>query len=190
MEFFKDNSLNYSNIPNDCRSNSILENYNKYIKSKLGNHRIINWINFLSFIKDESVRSIKKLLHHANKNVNYTIKIDSNKINTNTNCNNLNQNNINIPYNLINNENKNILDLVETKNNINELNINFNQNTNIGGINVVLNSLIGFNNLGNTCYLNSGLQIILHCKLFLEEIILFQFHILFLHLMKLMSTSL
>ena len=51
--YFEDNSLNYNLVPKDCRTNSFLENYNGYIKSKLGNHKIINWIKFLNFIKDD-----------------------------------------------------------------------------------------------------------------------------------------
>ena len=42
-----------------------MENYNGYIKRILGN-RIINWVNFLNFIKDESERSITKLLDNSN----------------------------------------------------------------------------------------------------------------------------
>ena len=36
MKYFEDNSLNYFDVPKDCRSNSFLENYNGYIKEKLG----------------------------------------------------------------------------------------------------------------------------------------------------------
>ena len=36
MLYFKDNSLNYNNIPDDCRTNNYLENYNGYIKNQLG----------------------------------------------------------------------------------------------------------------------------------------------------------
>ena len=52
-EDFANQSLNYHIIPNDCRSNSFLENYNGYIKQKLGKNRIINWMNFLSLMKKE-----------------------------------------------------------------------------------------------------------------------------------------
>lgn len=43
-----------------------MENYNGYIKRILGKNRIINWVNFLNFIKDESERSITKLLDNSN----------------------------------------------------------------------------------------------------------------------------
>ena len=54
MPYFNDNSLNYSIIPDDCRTNNFLENYNGYLKNMLGKHRIINLVNFIHFIKAES----------------------------------------------------------------------------------------------------------------------------------------
>ena len=36
IKFFQDNSYNYSMYPGDVKSNSVLENYNKTIKSYLG----------------------------------------------------------------------------------------------------------------------------------------------------------
>ena len=53
--------MNYSLIPNDTRSNSYLENYNKFIT---------NWLNFINFIKS-SINSIEKLNTKANANVRY-----------------------------------------------------------------------------------------------------------------------
>ena len=54
LQYFEDKSLDYNSIPEDCRSNSYLENYNGYLKYKLGKFRIVNWINFIHFIKEES----------------------------------------------------------------------------------------------------------------------------------------
>ena len=34
-EYFKNNEYNYNILPEDCKSNSFLENYNKFIKNKL-----------------------------------------------------------------------------------------------------------------------------------------------------------
>ena len=51
IKFFKDNSLFYNDIPSFCRTNNFLENYNGYIKNKLGRHRVINWVNFIDFSK-------------------------------------------------------------------------------------------------------------------------------------------
>ena len=63
LEYFKDLSLDYSRIPKDCRTNNYLENYNGYLKNQLGKNRIINWVNFIYFIKCESKRSIEKLIN-------------------------------------------------------------------------------------------------------------------------------
>ena len=59
--YFKNGNMNYSLIPNDTRSNSYLENYNKFIT---------NWLNFINFIKS-SINSIEKLNTNANANVRY-----------------------------------------------------------------------------------------------------------------------
>ena len=37
---------------------------------------------------------------------------------------------------------------------------------------ILYHSLIGFNNMGNTCYLNSGLQIIIHCYRFMIDLLI------------------
>ena len=39
-----------------------MENYNGYIKRQLGKNRIINWVNFMHFIKTENELSIKYYL--------------------------------------------------------------------------------------------------------------------------------
>ena len=44
----------------------------------------------------------------------------------------------------------------------------------ISEISKISNSLIGFNNLGATCYMNSALQNIIHCKCFINKIRAFQ----------------
>ena len=68
-KLFEDKSLNYYKVPKDCRTNSFLENYNCYIKQKLGKNRLINWMNFLNFIKDERKRSINKLYSATSTNL-------------------------------------------------------------------------------------------------------------------------
>ena len=44
----------------------------------------------------------------------------------------------------------------------------------ISEISKITKSLTGFNNLGATCYMNSALQNIIHCKIFIEKIINFK----------------
>ena len=63
-----------------------MENYNRYIKLKLGEKRIINWINFLHFIKEESNRSLNKLINDTNYNLNiYDETIKNNEYNKQSN---------------------------------------------------------------------------------------------------------
>ena len=47
MEYFEDKSLNYTKISKDCKSNNYLDNYNGYIKEKLGKY-------LLNLIKEKS----------------------------------------------------------------------------------------------------------------------------------------
>ena len=71
LQFFEDLSLNYHNVPKEYRTNNFLENYNGFAKSQLGKKRVINWVNFIHFLKNESNRSIDKLLSNANYNKGY-----------------------------------------------------------------------------------------------------------------------
>ena len=59
--YFLDDSLNYSLIPVEARTTSSLENYNSYINRILGEKEEINWLNFLTFIKDEVDRWQQKV---------------------------------------------------------------------------------------------------------------------------------
>ena len=159
MEYFKDNSLNYQNIPIDCRTNNFLENYNGYIKSRLGQHRVINWVNFIDFIKKESERSIEKLINHKNFNSDIMNYYKDNNININSN-----------QLKTKKEQKKNLLNLEQNiieNNNINE--------TKIEKPKTVYESLvynqIGFINLGNTCYANACLQILIHCEPFINKFI-------------------
>ena len=61
LKYFKDNSFNYNKFPKDIRSNSILERYNKTIKSSLGEKRTCNWVVFCNFINNE-INRINNLL--------------------------------------------------------------------------------------------------------------------------------
>ena len=60
LKYYINNSLYYSKYPKLVRSNSILENYNKHLKEQLGKKKIVNFINFLSFIKKEDEHYFKE----------------------------------------------------------------------------------------------------------------------------------
>ena len=80
-----DKSLDYSTIPLDCRTNNYIESYNYYLKTQLGKKRIINWVNFVHFIKIESIRSIEKLCNNKNFLKNNSKEIDINDDNNKEN---------------------------------------------------------------------------------------------------------
>ena len=68
IKYFQDNSFNYSLYPEDVKSNSVIENYNKTKKSYLGDKRECNWVTFMNFITDEIKRiTIKKNKFYKNK---------------------------------------------------------------------------------------------------------------------------
>ena len=50
LKYFIDGSYNYNVFPPDIRSNSILERYNKIIKTELGSKRNCNWVIFLNIL--------------------------------------------------------------------------------------------------------------------------------------------
>ena len=159
--YFEDGSLDYSKVPKDCRSNSFLENYNGFIKSKLGKYRIINWVNFMNFLKEESQRSITKLYNATSSNLkNKDFK---------------EQLMIKNPFTFSDNY-KTILDKSTSKSNLN-LSIstkgNIIDNNEFSKTNFlkILISKMGLTNLGNTCYMNSALQILLHTELLIHKII-------------------
>ena len=160
LEYFKDGSLNYTNIPKDCRSNSFLENYNGYIKEKLGKHRLVNWVNFIEFIKQESVRSISKLLNDTNTN------LKSNNSYTKTNT---------LKYAMqTESNNKEIIKEKHYFNFKEEKESNENNLTSISFkkdlVNALVTSTLGFKNIGDTCYMNTAIQILIHLKNFMQKI--------------------
>ena len=53
---------------------SILEKYNKIVKSSLGVKRNCNWVIFLNFINNELIRINNLLAKNENKNVFYESK--------------------------------------------------------------------------------------------------------------------
>ena len=161
LPYFEDNSLNYYNVPKDARTNNFLENYNGYIKNKLGKFRTVNWVNFLNFIKEESDRSIQKLLATNIKTEKYSYKpskeIKLKKGNIMNQMNNLNKSKTNEYKKDISSDYKKLI------------NDTININTDDNDILKIINKKIGIKNLGNTCYINSFIQILLHNPLFLEQ---------------------
>ena len=157
LAYFKDNSLNYSAIPDDCRTNNYLENYNGFIKSQLGKTRIVNWVNFIHFIKKESERSIEKLFRNTitkSDTIDNSTLLEKKFITDKEKTYNYKENNA--IKNILNepNINKTYLDnLIEEGQNIER----------------IINSTIGIYNIGNTCYINSVIQILLHCQIFLKK---------------------
>ena len=161
IPYFNDNSLNYFNIPKDCRTNNFLENYNGYIKDKLGKYRTINWINFLNFIKEESSRSVLKLLNPIkDKN---TFKASE-----------FSKHNILINKLNLEDKNENITKKDDKKYNNNNNN-NYNQNNDkyleAIDIKTLINKKLGIKNEGNTCYINSFIQILIHLEEFIDKFI-------------------
>ena len=144
LTFFEDQSLNYFRIPKDSRTNNYLENYNNYIKKQLGKNRVINWVNFIHFIKLESQRSVGKL----NNNQNYNISngyIDTNLEKNEENNQFTNNTNQNIEKQIITDRPINI------KKNIDDSNLFLDK---------ILLSKVGFINTGACCFINSALQIL------------------------------
>ena len=74
-KYFVNEDYNYSKDLYTVRSNSYIESYNKYVKNELGNKKIVNWVTFINFLKNESERTKKKLIEIANQNV----KVSKNK---------------------------------------------------------------------------------------------------------------
>ena len=103
LKYFKDGSFNYNKFPKDIRSNSILERYNKTIKTELGEKRACNWVIFLNFINKEIIRINEILSKNENINVLFnskTTKFGKEKYNNKINNEISNINNI-IPEKLI-----------------------------------------------------------------------------------------
>ena len=69
--------MDYYGVSEDFRANAYLENYIVYRTFKLGKFRIVNWVNFIHFIKEESSLSIEKLLNSKNNAI-QTKKRDNN----------------------------------------------------------------------------------------------------------------
>ena len=84
LRYFQDGSYDYSKFSPDIRSNSILESYNKIVKTELGEKRTCNWVTFMQFINKELKRINEILAKNTNVNIVYfqkTTKFGLNKYN-------------------------------------------------------------------------------------------------------------
>ena len=167
--YFIDKSLDYHDLPYDCYTNNYLENYNGFIKAQLGKNRIINWVNFINFLKLESDRIINKLIDNSNK----IVKTKEVKEKFNSQITLCDKNEINIDS--VNKDLENIKLSETDDNNINQLvknNINYDiKLVSETEINKIINSKIGIENIGNSCFANAIIQILIHLSVFLNEFI-------------------
>ena len=150
IEFFEDQSLNYDNVPKESRTNNFLENYNGYLKIQLGKKRIINWVNFLHFIKNESDRSINKLLNKANYNKIYFEKKEKYKNEKLELENKESKENSYIKYST--------KETLKSENKINQNNLLYLEFLETGII-----------NFSNNCFANSIIQVLLHYDIFMQK---------------------
>ena len=148
LEYFKDFSLDYNRIPKDCRTNNYLENYNGYIKNQLGKNHIINWVNFIHFLKLERQSSTEKITNPKNKILKLDFKSDVYEINNN------------IEEKAVNNENKEKEKVKDLKNKICSNDIEYNN---------IINTKIGIININSSCFINSSIQVLIHCKPLMEN---------------------
>ena len=58
-------------------------NFDEFIKSGLGNKKIVNWVIFINFLKNESETTKKKLIEIANQNVKFSKNKSKFRINKN-----------------------------------------------------------------------------------------------------------
>ena len=73
-KFFVSKDFDYYHIPNDIRANSYVKTYNKFIKEYLRKKRIVNWYNFIIFLKNESKRIKDKIYTFDKQNININKK--------------------------------------------------------------------------------------------------------------------
>ena len=187
---------NYINnyIPNLDRK--INQNYNTKEKESFfnkelnelekGNNKKQSNLNEISNKKEYDMSNTDKLINKYKKEDNEKYKIDIGGSKNKIIMNNIEKNNeILINGNRTKIEEKKELeklynfsekneDKISTSHNNSKMNrsksLDPSKNMAISENSKILNSLIGFNNLGATCYMNSALQNLIHCKIFIEKI--------------------
>lgn len=69
MPYFINGDYNYNELPDDCKSNNLLENYNLIMKKSLGLKYNLSWNKFNLFIKNELDQISLKLTTNTDKNI-------------------------------------------------------------------------------------------------------------------------
>ena len=187
----KNSFNNYENVNKSINNNiqnknslSNIENDNKYI-----NKRSINKsINFDNKLKN-SINNYENVNNSINNNIQYQNSLSN--IENDNKIINKKSSNKSMSKSINNSINPNIKNDIENKNSfsdneiVNYSNTNSNEifikgsNSNINTKELtkeqilfnVTNKLIGIMNLGNTCFINACLQILIHCPLFIYKLI-------------------
>ena len=73
LKYFEDGTYNYNKFPKDIRTNSVLERYNKIIKTDFSD-RTCNWVIFINFINNEILRINNIFGKNENINILYAEK--------------------------------------------------------------------------------------------------------------------
>ena len=177
-EKLSNNERDKNSINKNGNKNLLFNNINN-LNQKEKEVKIINNL----YNENNNINNIKKLYNTSNnseKNNDYNKKETNNNIEKNNNYNKKETNNkkpLNKDPEVILASSSDYLE--ETRqttshhksNKYHSKSVNPYANTTTNEVFQITNSLIGLNNLGSTCYMNSALQNIIHCKQLIEKLI-------------------